>query len=402
MVSGYCDERFLDAKEILEKSIDSGFELGCAISLEVKGEKVMDLWGGYVDPDKTQLWEENTIVNVFSTTKGVAAICLLQLIEKGLLDLDKPVSHYWPEFAENGKENIPVRYLFCHKSGLCGIRNPLEPGSFTNWDLICNELAKQEPLWEPGTAHGYHALTYGHLVGEILRRIDGRTIGEYFNEEIAKPLDLDFWIGLPESEFSRVTNIYPSKPNPLLPLLAKLPRFLLPGPMKFLLDFTDTNKPVGAAFNNPSVTSNENNEFEANSKEWRKAEIPAANGHGTARSLAKLYGVLANGGSRDGVHVLSPETIELGRQTQSDGKDLVLGHMHTRFGIGFMLGTKNVSMGPNPESFGHGGAGGSLGFADPDNNISLGFIMNQMHPGITAWKTATDVAASVYKSLNIG
>ena len=402
MVSGYCDERFLDAKEILEKSIDSGFELGCAISLEVKGEKVMDLWGGYVDTDKTQLWEENTIVNVFSTTKGVAAICLLQLIEKGLLDLDKPVSHYWPEFAENGKENIPVRYLFCHKSGLCGIRNPLEPGSFTNWDLICNELAKQEPLWEPGTAHGYHALTYGHLVGEILRRIDGRTIGEYFNEEIAKPLDLDFWIGLPESEFSRVTNIYPSKPNPLLPLLAKLPRFLLPGPMKFLLDFTDTNKPVGAAFNNPPVNSNENNEFEANSKEWRKAEIPAANGHGTARSLAKLYGVLANGGSRDGVHVLSPETIELGRQTQSDGKDLVLGHMHTRFGIGFMLGTKNVSMGPNPESFGHGGAGGSLGFADPDNNISLGFIMNQMHPGITAWKTATDVAASVYKSLNIG
>ena len=201
-----------------------------------------------------------------------------------------------------------MRYLFCHKSGLCGIRTPLEPGSFTNWDLICTELAKQEPLWEPGTAHGYHALTYGHLVGEILRRIDGRTIGKYFNEEIAKPLDLDFWIGLPESEFSRVTNIYPSKPNPLLPLLAKLPRFLLPGPMKFLLDFTDTNKPVGAAFNNPPLGSNENDEFEANTREWRKAEIPAANGHGNARSLAKLYGVLANGGSRDEVHILNSNT----------------------------------------------------------------------------------------------
>ena len=143
-----------------------------------------------------------------------------------------------------------------------------------------------------------------------------------------------------------------------LPLLAKLPRFLLPGPMKLLLDFTDTNKPVGAAFNNPPLGSNENDEFEANTRKWREAEIPAANGHGNARSLAKLYGVLANGGSRDGVHVLSPETIELGRQTQSDGKDLVLGHMHKRFGIGFMLGSKNVSMGPKPVSFGHGGAGG--------------------------------------------
>ena len=401
MVSGYCDERFLEAKKIFEASIDSGFELGCAISLEIEGEKVIDLWGRYANTDKTEPWEKDTIVNVFSTTKGVAAICLLQLIERGQLDLDKPVSEYWPEFAENGKGNIPVRYLFCHKSGLCGVRTPLDPGSFTDWDLICTELATQEPLWEPGTAHGYHALTYGHLVGEILRRIDGRTIGNYFDEEIAKPLDLDFWIGLPESEFPRVSNIHPSKPNPLLPLLAKLPRFLLPGPMKFLLDFTDTNKPVGAAFNNPPLGSNENDEFEANTRKWREAEIPAANGHGNARSLAKLYGVLANGGSRDGVHVLSPDTIELGRQTQSDGKDLVLGHMHTRFGIGFMLGTKNVSMGPNPESFGHGGAGGSLGFADPDNNISLGFVMNQMHPGITAWKTATDVADSVYKSLNI-
>ena len=215
------------------------------------------------------------------------------------------------------------------------------------------------------------------------------------------PLNLDFWIGLPDNQFDRVTNINPSKPNPLLPLLAKLPRFMLPGPMKFLLDFADTDKPVGAAFNNPPLGNNKNNEFEANSREWRKAEIPAANGHGTARALSKLYGILANGGSRDGVHVLNPETIELGRQTQSDGKDLVLGHMHTRFGLGFMLGTKNVSMGPNPQSFGHGGAGGSLGFADPDNNISLGFIMNQMHPGITAWKTATDVAASVYRSLHI-
>jgi len=402
MISGYCDDNFTEARNIFEKSISSGFELGGSIAVEVQGKKVIDLWGGYLDHTQSKAWEENTLVNVFSTTKGIAAICLLQLIEKGLLDIEKPVCEYWPEFSVNGKENIPVKYLFCHKAGLCGVREPLESGAFSNWDLITSELAKQKPLWEPGTAHGYHAITYGHLVGELLRRIDGRTIGQYFKEEIAEPLNLDFWIGLPDSEFDRVSDIYPSKPGPLqylFPLLTKLPRFVLPGRAKFLLDFGDTSKPVGAAFNNPPISSNRG--MEANTKQWRNAEIPAANGHGTARSIAKLYGILANGGSRDGIHVLSPETIEKGRQTQSDGKDLVLGGMRTRFGLGFMLGTENVSMGPNPNAFGHGGAGGSLGFSDPDNNISLGFVMNQMHQGITAWKTATDVAESVYKTLSL-
>ena len=402
MISGYCEDNFIEARNIFEKSISSGFELGGSIAVEVQGKKVIDLWGGYLDHSQSKAWEENTLVNVFSTTKGIAAICLLQLIEKGLLDIEKPVCEYWPEFSVNGKENIPVKYLFCHKAGLCGVREPLESGAFSNWDLITSELAKQEPLWEPGTAHGYHAITYGHLVGELLRRIDGRTIGQYFKEEIAEPLNLDFWIGLPDSEFDRVSDIYPSKPGPLqyfFPLITKLPRFVLPGRAKFLLDFGDTSKPVGAAFNNPPISSNKG--MEANTKQWRNAEIPAANGHGTARSIAKLYGILANGGSRDGIHVLSPETIEKGRQTQSDGKDLVLGGMRTRFGLGFMLGTENVSMGPNPNAFGHGGAGGSLGFSDPDNNISLGFVMNQMHQGITAWKTATDVAKSVYKALSL-
>tara|TARA_B100001250_G_scaffold409778_1_gene434817 strand:- start:4638 stop:5834 length:1197 start_codon:yes stop_codon:yes gene_type:complete len=397
MIDGYCDEKFSEVKEILEKNIRSGFELGASISMEIEGETVLNLWGGYTNLEKTNTWKEDTLVNVFSTTKGMAAICLLQLVENGSLDLDLPVSKYWPEFAQNGKENIPVRFLLCHKSGLCGVRKPLERGAFTDWDLICSELASQEPLWEPGTAHGYHALTYGHLVGEVLKRIDGRTIGKYFREEIAEPLGLDFWIGLPESEFHRVTNINPSKPNPFLPLLTKLPRFLLPGPMKFLLDFSDTSKPIGAAFNNPPVANSED-QFEANTSKWRKAEIPAANGHGTAKSLSSLYGVLANGGTRNGIHILKTETIELARQTQSEGKDLVLMGIHSRFGLGFMLGTKQISMGPGKGSFGHGGAGGSLGFADPDNRISLGFTMNQMHPGITAWKTATDIAEIVYKS----
>ena len=404
MINGYCDERFVEAKKIFEESINSGFELGCAITLEVEGEVVLDLWGGHSDLDKTEEWKEDTIVNVFSTTKGMAAMCLLQLVEKGLIDLDSPVSQYWPEFAAGGKEAIPVRYLLCHKSGLCGVREPLDQGSFSDWELICSELAKQEPFWEPGTAHGYHAITYGHLVGEVVRRVSGKSIGQYFNDEIAVPLNLDFWIGLPEDKFNRVTDINPDKPGLLqkilMPILSKLPRSLAPGPLKMLLDFTDPTTPAGAAFNNPKM-SMQTGEMEANTAKWRKAEIPAANGHGTARSIAKLYGALAIGGSRDGVHVLSPETIEMARQTESDGKDLVLGQIHTRFGLGFMLGTEDVSMGPNKNSMGHGGAGGSLGFADIDNKISLGFTMNQMHPGITAWKTATDVAESVYKTLNI-
>jgi CubicO group peptidase (beta-lactamase class C family) len=326
MVNGYCDERFVEAKKIFEESIASGFELGCAITLEIKGKVVLDLWGGYANLDKTEEWKEDTIVNVFSTTKGMAAICLLQLVEKGLVDLDAPVSRYWPEFAASGKESIPVRSLMCHKSGLCGIREPLEKGSFTDWELICSELAKQKPLWEPGTAHGYHAITYGHLVGEVVRRVSGKTIGQYFSEEIAKPLNLDFWIGLPEDKFSRITDIQPDKPGLLqkilMPILSILPRSLAPGFLRMLLDFMDPTTPAGAAFNNPKM-SMESGDMEANTSKWRKAEIPAANGHGTARSLAKIYGALANGGSRDGIHVLNPETIEMARQTESDGKDSV-------------------------------------------------------------------------------
>jgi CubicO group peptidase (beta-lactamase class C family) len=403
-VNGYCDERFIEAKEIFEQSISSGFELGCAITLEIEGEVVLDLWGGHANLEKTEKWKKDTIVNVFSTTKGMASMCLLQLVEKGLIDLDAPVSQYWPEFASNGKEVIPVRYLLCHKSGLCGVREPLDHGSFTNWELICSELAKQEPFWEPGTSHGYHALTFGHLVGELVRRVSGKTIGKYFNDEIAKPLDLDFWIGLPEDKFSRVTNIQPNIPGLLqkimMPILSRIPRFAAPRLIRMLLDMQDPTTASGAAFNNPQMKMDPEN-MEANTREWRMAEIPAANGHGTARSIAKLYGALAIGGSRDGVHVLNPETIEMARQTESDGKDLVLGHIHTRFGLGFMLGTEDVSMGPNKNSMGHGGAGGSLGFADIDNKISLGFTMNQMHEGITAWKTATDVAESIYNTLNI-
>jgi CubicO group peptidase (beta-lactamase class C family) len=395
-VEGYCDSKFLEVRDLFQKSFDSGFEFGAAIAIEVEGEMVIDLWGGRVSKNSKELWKKDTIVNVFSTTKGIAAICFLKLLEEGSVNLDDPVSKHWPEFSQGGKESIPVRFLLSHQSGLCGIKKPLPSGAWTDWNLITTSLAEQEPWWIPGSRHGYHALSYGHLVGELVRRISGKSIGTYFKENIQEPLELDFWIGLPDDKFDRVTNILKAE-TPIvdffMPILKKIPQMpFYPPYLKILLNFFDSNTPQGSAFSNPEF----NIEY-VNTKEWRNAEIPAANGHGTARALAKLYGILANGGSRDGIHILNPETIEKGRTAEVEGKDLVLANIKSKFGLGFMLGTEHISMGPGIKSFGHGGAGGSLGFSDPENKTSLGFVMNQMHPGITAWKTANDIASLVYK-----
>lgn len=399
-VEGYCDSQFIEVRNTFQQSFDSGFEFGAAIAIELEGEMVIDLWGGKTKKGSEERWKKDTIVNVFSSTKGMAAICFLKLLEEGLVDLDDPVSKYWPEFRQGGKGEIPVRFLLCHKSGLCGIKKRLPEGSWTNWELITSSLAEQEPWWEPGTKHGYHALSYGHLVGELVKRISGVSIGEYFKKNIQEPLDLDFWIGLSDDKFNRVTDILKAK-TPIIdffmPILKRIPQMsFYPPYLQILLNFFDTNTPQGSAFSNPKFDIEH-----ANSKEWRNAEIPAANGHGTARALAKIYGVLANGGSRDGVNILKPKTIEIARSVQAEGKDLVLANIQSKFGLGFMLGTEHISMGPGKEAFGHGGAGGSLGFADPENKISLGFVMNQMHPGITAWKTANDIASLAYEIIGI-
>ena len=395
-VEGYCDPSFFEVKDIFQESFDSNFEFGAAVAIELEGEMIIDLWGGRISKHSKERWKKDTIVNVFSSTKGMVAICFLQLLEQGLVDLDEPVSKYWPEFSQGGKESIPVRYLLCHKSGLCGIRKELPEGAWTDWDLITSSLAEQVPWWTPGTTHGYHALTYGHLVGELVKRISGLSIGEYFKRNIQEPLELDFWIGLPDKNINRVTDILKAQTplvDFLMPILKRIPQMsFYPPYLKILLNFFDSSTPQGSAFSNPQFEIDH-----VNSKQWRNAEIPAANGHGTARDLAKIYGILATGGSREGVDVLKPETIEMARTVEAEGRDLVLANIQSKFGLGFMLGTEHISMGPGKNAFGHGGAGGSLGFADPDNKISLGFVMNQMHPGITAWKTANDIASLVYK-----
>ena len=304
-------------------------------------------------------------MNVYSTTKGMTALCALQLVEEGRLDLDAPVARYWPEFAASGKSELPVRYLFSHRAGLPAVAKPLAPGSLFDWDVMTAALAEQAPWWTPGEQHGYHALTFGFLVGELVRRLTGQSLGSYFHEQIARPLGLEFYIGLPEALEPRVAE------------LVQGPVHQGDGPNLMEIILQDLESMASKAFMNPPLDP-----AAANSREWRAAEIPAANGHGTAAALARVYAALSVGGDLDGVHVLSPEVIEKARTEQSLGRDAVL-QLVSRFGLGFGMPPAEEPTGPNSEVFGHAGMGGSYGQADPENRMSFGYTMNLMHMG--AW-----------------
>jgi CubicO group peptidase (beta-lactamase class C family) len=323
---------------------------------------VVDLWAGYADPQRTRPWERDTLVNVYSTTKGMIAICAHQLVDRGLLDLDERVAYYWPEFAQGGKGDMPVRYLLNHRAGLAAIKEPLPAEAIFNWDTMASAIAAQEPWWEPGSRHGYHLRTYGWLVGEIVRRVSGKeSPGIYFRDEIAGPLGLDFHIGLEERHHNRVAFITRIPKSP-------------PGSQPNLTDII-INQPesiTSKAFTNPPSYVIPDL---PNTPEWRCSEIPSGNGHGTARSIARVYGALACGGEIDGIRILSRESIERARTEESRGPDEVL-ILETRFGLGFMMPVPDAPMGPNEQAFGHPGAGGSLGFADPEARVGFGYVMN--------------------------
>ena len=358
---GACDSRFNTVKDAFAENFPTHGEVGAALAVMVDGELVVDLWAGHADPARIRPWERDTIVNVFSTIKGMTAICAHRLVDQGLLDLDAPVAHYWPEFAQAGKEKLPVRYLLSHRAGLPAVKDVLPAGSIYKWDVMTAALAAQEPWWEPGTNHGYHAVTFGWLVGELVRRITGKSLGTYFREEVAEPLGLDFHIGLAEEHDARTAEMIPAP---------------LPQPGEANLRAEIISKPMGLrAF----VISLDMMDMSGmNSREWRAAEIPSANGHGNARALARVYGALARGGELDGVRVLSPEAIDRASVEQSIGPDAVLAGLPTRFGLGFILTMPDAPMGPNPRTFGHPGMGGSLGFADPDAKVGFGYVMNKM------------------------
>lgn len=364
-IHGTCDARFAGVREVFAAQMANPEELGASVAVTLEGRRVVDLWAGHADAKRTKPWTADTLVNLFSTTKGITAICAHRLADEGKLDIDAPVADYWPEFAQAGKSSIPVRWLLDHSAGLAAIERPLPMGAVCDWDVVVGALAEQTPLWEPGTEHGYHALTFGWLVGELIRRITGRSVGQYFRDEIGGPLGADFWIGLPEELDARTAQLVPAPMPP-------------PGEGNFLLELAAKAKPWALkAFVNPLPPSGG-----MNSRAWRAAEIPAANGHGSARGLARIYSALAAGGTIDGVRVLSREQIDVARTEQRSGPDCVIPMMPTRFALGFQLGTEAEPIGPNPRAFGHSGAGGSMGLADPEAQLAFGYAMNRMESGL--------------------
>jgi CubicO group peptidase (beta-lactamase class C family) len=384
-VQGTSESRFDRVRKAFIDNFASRNELGAAVAVTLDGKPVVDLWGGWADEAKNTPWSRDTLVNVFSTTKGLTAICAHRLVEQGKLDLDAPVAKYWPEFAQAGKSKLPVRYLLSHRAGLPAVRKPLPKQALFSWETMSEALAEQEPWWEPGTRHGYHALTYGWLVGEVVRRISGKSLGTYFREELAEPLGLDCHIGLDARHDARVAPIIPAPPP-------------APGQSNPFLDMMKDPESMAAKtlMNPPDLLAPRT----VNSREWRGAEIPAANGHTTARALARIYGALSRGGDVDGARVLTPASIERCYTEQSRGSDAVL-LLSTRFSLGFMLSQSDpgASFGPNPHIFGHPGAGGSLGIADPDTKIGFGYTMNRMGAGLLIDVRAQALVAAVYESL---
>jgi CubicO group peptidase (beta-lactamase class C family) len=350
---GSCDARFAALREALEVNFAEHGEHGAALAVTLEGVPVVDLWGGWADAEGTRRWARETIVDVFSVGKPMAAMCLLRLIEGGAVDLDAPVARYWPEFAAAGKEATTVRMILGHRAGLPAIRSELAADDIYDWQAITSALAGQAPWWEPGTTHGYHVNTFGFLVGELVRRVAGEPLGLFFARSITEPLGADFQFGLAADEQGRVADfLFPDVPS-----------------------FADVFEPgmVRSAYANPPGISGVGT---VNTARWRAAEIPSANGHANARAVARLYAALAGGGSIDGVRVLEAATVALAASEVSSGHDALLDRP-SRFGLGFQLTQPERPLGPSPNAFGHFGAGGALGFADPDAGIAFGYTPNQ-------------------------
>ncbi|MFC5172786.1 serine hydrolase domain-containing protein [Streptomyces mutomycini] len=380
-IQGHCDDRFAAVRDAFAANFAERDELGAAVTVLLDGRPVVDLWGGWADGDRTRPWERDTVVNVWSTTKGPTALCAHILVDRGLLDLDAPVAAYWPEFAARGKESVRVRHLLSHRSGVAGLRDPHTLAELYDWELTTARLAATEPWWEPGTRSGYHAISYGFLVGEVVRRITGLLPGEFLRQEITGPLGIDFTVGLPEKDAERVAELV--QPKDVSREQAALFALMEPVAIASLL-----NPGTGTAA--------------ANTPEWRAAEIPAANGHGTARAVAALYGILAGRGTLDGRRILSEEAAERVREGQGSCRDLMLGAgfaHETELGLGLWLSGPNGSYGPNPRAVGHDGAGGSCGLADPEAGIALGYVMNRMGPNIADDPRKMALVDAVYGAL---
>lgn len=377
-IDGYTAPGFEGVRDAFRHNIESGADIGAGFSAYLRGEKVVDLWGGVADEASGRAWTEDTMVVVYSTTKGATAICANQLAQKGDIDTQAPVAQYWPEFAQAGKARVPVDHLLSHRVGLPYVDEELTLEQVLAWDPIVEALARQAPIWEPGSQHGYHAVTYGYLVGEVVRRVSGRSIGRYFHDEVAKPLGLEFYIGLPESEEGRVATligdigehgVVPADLDGNLDAAARDALMALMGPESLLGKALSIN----GAFNRPGrIEFSGGNVF--NSREVHAAEVPAAGGICDARSLARMYAACI--GEVDGVRLLTDAQVRDATTQRTQGPNTVLMGFDIQFGLGFMLPSALL---PLPAgSFGHAGAGGSIGLADPQSGFAFGYVMNRM------------------------
>ena len=382
-VYGEVAPGFERVKDAFAANFEINGEVGAACSAYHRGEKVVDLWGGVADQESGRPWAEDSMVVVASSTKGATAICANLLVQRGELDLDAPVALYWPEFAAAGKQDIPVRHLLCHQVGLPVLDKPLAIEEYLAWELPIKALAAQSPVWEPGTTHGYHAMTYGWLVGEVVRRISGRSLGTFFADEVAGPLSLDFWIGLPAREESRV--------SPMIEIDLEDPDIEPKGER--------AREMLAAATDTKSYLTREQTTtpLDMHAREFRAAELPAGNGITDARSLARMYASLIGDGV-DGVRLFTDETVRRASTALSDGRDEVMG-IHSRFGAGFYLYMEGSNM-VQDGAFGHGGAGGSIGFADPKADIGFGYVMNKMQMVGDDDPRTVSLAQAVHESLN--
>jgi CubicO group peptidase (beta-lactamase class C family) len=356
-------------------------DVGAAVCVYRGGVPVVDLWAGFADPEAQRPWEADTIALVFSTTKGITAACVHRLVERGAIDLDAPVASYWPEFAANGKAAIRVRDVMTHRAGLAAVEGDLTLEEVCAWDPVCAAIAAQAPEWEPGTEHGYHARSYGWILGEVVRRVTGASLGTYVAQEVAGPLAADFFVGLPESEESRVARLLPAPDLTDPKQIALRDRFLGPGTL------------AGRVLSGPSDLFSYGDMW--NARPLHATEMPSSNGIASARGVAKIYAALV--GEIDGIRLLRAETVEEARAVQADGPDKVI-RVPMRFGLGFALAS-TLAPACGAGCFGHPGAGGSLGFADPENALGFGYAMNQMKLGLAGDERAAGLAAAVFASL---
>lgn len=371
-IAGLAPARFAPVKDAFAASFAAGEELGARFTLVEAGETVLDLWAGFADRARTRPFDAATLAPIFSTTKALAALLIARLVDSGKLDYAQTVSSIWPEFAQAGKAAITVEQVMSHQAGLSGFPDPMEPSLWFDWDAICAKLAAMAPIWPPGTASGYHPITFGYLAGEIFRRIDGRTMGTALREDLAEPFGLDLWIGLPDAQADRVAEL--QRPSALP-------------------NFGDLNAATRAAFLTRWAQPGGRG-----SDAWRRFDLPSATGHATSLALARLMGALANGGWLDGEDILSPALIAEAARQRIRGQDLVL-PFEISWGAGFMRNETIHPWGPGNQTFGHAGWGGSCAFADPERRLGGAYVMNKQSTDLLGDRRPRRLIEAAYASL---